>query len=66
MLPGPHFEERQQLPSGLHKKRKSQGETGIDFTLGLFSIHLDFNEGKRKTDKESKYRFSSAVCQSIL
>lgn len=21
MLPGPHFEERQQLPSGLHKKR---------------------------------------------
>lgn len=22
MLPGPHFEERQQLPSGLHKKRK--------------------------------------------
>lgn len=22
MLPGPHFEERQQLPGGLHKKRK--------------------------------------------
>lgn len=22
MLPGPHFEERQQLPAGLHKKRK--------------------------------------------
>lgn len=24
MLPGPHFEERQQLPGGLHKKRKEQ------------------------------------------
>lgn len=23
MLPGPHFEERQQLPTGLQKKRKS-------------------------------------------
>ena len=23
MLPGPHFEERQQLPAGLHKKRKN-------------------------------------------
>lgn len=22
MLPGPHFEERQQLPPGLHKKRE--------------------------------------------
>lgn len=22
MLPGPHFEERQQLPAGLHKKRE--------------------------------------------
>lgn len=22
MLPGPHFEERQQLPTGLQKKRK--------------------------------------------
>ena len=22
ILPGPHFEERQQLPAGLHKKRK--------------------------------------------
>lgn len=24
MLPGPHFEERQQLPAGLHKKRKDK------------------------------------------
>ncbi|MCJ8746718.1 hypothetical protein PDJAM_G00145090 [Pangasius djambal] len=35
MLPGPHFEERQQLPSGLHKKRQ-QGEnrTTLVFFLG--------------------------------
>uniref|UniRef100_A0A8C7Z331 Vacuolar protein sorting-associated protein 33A n=1 Tax=Oryzias sinensis TaxID=183150 RepID=A0A8C7Z331_9TELE len=35
MLPGPHFEERQQLPSGLHKKR-TQGEnrTTLVFFLG--------------------------------
>ncbi|XP_064209394.1 vacuolar protein sorting-associated protein 33A isoform X1 [Anguilla rostrata] len=35
MLPGPHFEERQQLPAGLHKKRQ-QGEnnTTLVFFLG--------------------------------
>ncbi|MEQ2176360.1 hypothetical protein GOODEAATRI_027147 [Goodea atripinnis] len=35
MLPGSHFEERQQLPSGLHKKRQ-QGEnrTTLVFFLG--------------------------------
>ncbi|KAK3539155.1 hypothetical protein QTP86_026972 [Hemibagrus guttatus] len=35
MLPGPHFEERQQLPPGLHKKRQ-QGEnrTTLVFFLG--------------------------------
>uniref|UniRef100_A0A8B9K0B5 Vacuolar protein sorting-associated protein 33A n=1 Tax=Astyanax mexicanus TaxID=7994 RepID=A0A8B9K0B5_ASTMX len=35
MLPGPHFEERQQLPTGLHKKRQ-QGEnrTTLVFFLG--------------------------------
>lgn len=31
MLPGPHFEERQQLPAGLHKKRKDK--------LGLLFAH---------------------------
>ena len=29
MLPGPHFEERQQLPAGLHKKRKDQRKLGL-------------------------------------
>uniref|UniRef100_A0AAQ4P714 Vacuolar protein sorting-associated protein 33A n=1 Tax=Gasterosteus aculeatus aculeatus TaxID=481459 RepID=A0AAQ4P714_GASAC len=35
LLPGPHFEERQQLPAGLHKKRQ-QGEnrTTLVFFLG--------------------------------
>ncbi|XP_060927233.1 vacuolar protein sorting-associated protein 33A [Limanda limanda] len=35
ILPGPHFEERQQLPAGLHKKRQ-QGEnrTTLVFFLG--------------------------------
>lgn len=33
MLPGPHFEERQQLPAGLHKKRKD--EAGLLFALLL-------------------------------
>lgn len=28
MLPGPHFEERQQLPAGLHKKRKGTNRVG--------------------------------------
>ncbi|KAG2470494.1 VP33A protein, partial [Polypterus senegalus] len=32
MLPGPHFEERQQLPSGLHKKRENR--TTLIFFLG--------------------------------
>ena len=31
MLPGPHFEERQQLPAGLHKKRKHQYKLGLLF-----------------------------------
>lgn len=33
MLPGPHFEERQQLPAGLHKKRNDQYKLGIPFSL---------------------------------
>lgn len=33
MLPGPHFEERQQLPAGLHKKRKGSPN-------GLFALLL--------------------------
>lgn len=35
MLPGPHFEERQQLPAGLHKKRKDQYKLGLLFALLL-------------------------------
>lgn len=35
MLPGPHFEERQQLPAGLHKKRKDQYKLGLLFALPL-------------------------------
>lgn len=33
MLPGPHYEERQQLPAGLHKKRKDK--PGLLFALLL-------------------------------
>lgn len=35
MLPGPHFEERQQLPAGLHKKRKHQYKRALLFALLL-------------------------------
>ncbi|KAA0716273.1 Vacuolar protein sorting-associated protein 33A [Triplophysa tibetana] len=35
MLPGPHFEERQQLPAGLHKKRQpGENRTTLVFFLG--------------------------------
>ncbi|TRY66271.1 hypothetical protein DNTS_026228 [Danionella cerebrum] len=35
MLPGPHFEERQTLPTGLHKKRQSgENRTTLVFFLG--------------------------------
>ncbi|XP_016307390.1 vacuolar protein sorting-associated protein 33A [Sinocyclocheilus anshuiensis] len=35
MLPGPHFEERQQVPTGLHKKRQpGENRTTLVFFLG--------------------------------
>ncbi|KAI2664098.1 Vacuolar protein sorting-associated protein 33A [Labeo rohita] len=35
MLPGPHFEERQQVPTGLHKKRQpGENRTTLIFFLG--------------------------------
>lgn len=37
MLPGPHFEERQQLPSGLHKKRQ-QGENRVTLVFFLGGV----------------------------
>uniref|UniRef100_A0A4W3HUW4 Vacuolar protein sorting-associated protein 33A n=1 Tax=Callorhinchus milii TaxID=7868 RepID=A0A4W3HUW4_CALMI len=37
MLPGPHFEERQQLPSGLHKKRQ-QGESRVTLVFFLGGV----------------------------
>lgn len=41
MLPGPHFEERQQLPAGLHKKRKHSPNV-------LFALLLaKWNKNKR-------------------
>ncbi|XP_067911139.1 vacuolar protein sorting-associated protein 33A isoform X2 [Heterodontus francisci] len=37
MLPGPHFDERQQLPSGLHKKRQ-QGENRVTLVFFLGGV----------------------------
>ncbi|XP_068937737.1 vacuolar protein sorting-associated protein 33A isoform X1 [Petaurus breviceps papuanus] len=37
MLPGPHFEERQQLPSGLQKKRQ-QGENRVTLVFFLGGV----------------------------
>lgn len=44
MLPGPHFEERQQLPTGLQKKRKFR----FVFTLKSICISVSLEWGKWK------------------